>query len=265
MAEPRKAEPAWQRHGIVLGCPRRCGVPRVLTIGWDRSTHPQPLGSRFAPGSEVQARVIREDLETRSDDEHHEQQVEEVLPAQPPREPVGHVRHVVRRRSRVPLDERTHPVVLADLAGNGDRKDQADRGDRDQPQRGPPPPTDPQRRHLCSFLGDAAGPVADDDPTVEHPLALVAVESVLERAGLVRWQCGGVSHVGPIGRRRCARAESRPAVWRAAPIRRAGSRASSSEHSWFSGSSGDRRRSLPSTLCPGGGLGHRMWCAARLR
>ncbi len=130
--------------------------------------------------------MIREDLEPCSDDEHHEHQVEEVLPSKPPREPVGHVGHVVRRGPRVPFDERTHPVVVADLAGDGDRHDQTDCCDRDQPQRGPPPLTDPHRRNLGSLLGDAAGPIGDDDPAVEHALTLVRIQSVLERTRLVR-------------------------------------------------------------------------------
>ena len=95
--KPREAEPPGQSHGVIFGSPRLVGLVRVHPVGGNGPRpQPQPLGTRATAGIEVQAWMVSKNLQAGPDDEQHEDDVEEVLPAQPPREPRVDGRHVVR-------------------------------------------------------------------------------------------------------------------------------------------------------------------------
>src|SRR5690349_3927288 len=107
------AQPLRNGHRIVLGRPYTRCVAFVLAIGWNRSTHPQPFASRPTPRVQIQPRMVSENLYPRPDDKHHKDDVEQMLPAQPPRKSRVHRRRKTCRRSRVTLDETLYPLVLA--------------------------------------------------------------------------------------------------------------------------------------------------------
>jgi hypothetical protein len=71
----------------------------------------EPLrAGRAVPGS-IKPRVIRQDLDSRADDEHHEEHVQEVLQLQPPRK-AGIDRGRSLRDTRVCFDEGLHALKL---------------------------------------------------------------------------------------------------------------------------------------------------------
>src|SRR6185312_15782612 len=98
----RNAEPPGNRYGVALGRPdllwrnehiegpHLLAAPVVLgppyAIFWNRVQEPEPVGIRRAVPVPVEARMIGQYLDTRPDDEEHEEHVEKVLDPQPQRE-----------------------------------------------------------------------------------------------------------------------------------------------------------------------------------
>jgi hypothetical protein len=56
---------------------------RPERVGWHRRVDSEPISSRGGVPGPVEPRMIGEDLDTRSDDEDHDEQIEEVLPSHP--------------------------------------------------------------------------------------------------------------------------------------------------------------------------------------
>src|ERR1035437_706550 len=76
VAKTRNAQPFRDGHRVILRSPDT--IPRNFLL------EAEPLRAGGAIALPVQSRVIGEDLYTRTDDEHHKEQIEEVLQAQPP-------------------------------------------------------------------------------------------------------------------------------------------------------------------------------------
>ena len=128
------ADPARDVDRVLLGGPQRVGRHLLL--------EPEPLPSGGGVPGPVQPGVVGEDLDGRPDDEGHQEQVEEVLPADPGRDALLAVGR--RDGAGVPLDERLHGGQLAKGLGRGDAHYQEGDAERDQPEQvepaGPPHP-----------------------------------------------------------------------------------------------------------------------------
>jgi hypothetical protein len=118
--DPWNAQLFGQGNGILLRCPDSRRVITVTLVCGHRVAQPHPLGVRFAAGIEVQPRVVGKNLDARSHDEHHEQQVEEVLPPEPPGESGVDRIDVVHRGARIARDEILVPAVAGHLAHHSD-------------------------------------------------------------------------------------------------------------------------------------------------
>src|SRR5665213_3953003 len=83
----------------------------------------------------VQPRVVGKDLDTGANDEHHEEQIEEVLPAHPGGES-DDCRVVARRFDRpwILLYEALNGRLPAQSLGDGDGHDEDHEADREQPE-----------------------------------------------------------------------------------------------------------------------------------
>ena len=151
VAHPRQADARRQTDGVLLRRPQRVLGHRLL--------HPEPLVSGRAVAGPVQAGVVGEDLQAGAHDEDHQEQVEEVLPAQPRREPGSCTCAPGRVRAGVALDEVGHGGHVAQALGGRDRDHQSDRGDGDQPQQVEPAgPADADPRCHPVHLGDRTRP-----------------------------------------------------------------------------------------------------------
>src|SRR5512142_2724852 len=81
MPDSRNAEPARDRHRIILRGPK--AVPRDIML------EAKPLPTRGRVPSNVEARVIRQDLNPGADDKQHKERVQKVLCPQPERKTRG--------------------------------------------------------------------------------------------------------------------------------------------------------------------------------
>ena len=160
MAKPRQADLAREADRVLLRRPERIGRHRVL------DAKPVPAGRRVA--RPVQTRMIGQDLDAGTDDEDQQEQIEEVLQPQPDRETRRHVR--VRRLDRpgVPRDEVLNRRLAAQALRDGDRDDQQQKPDRQQPEQVEPPgATDAHPRRDPVHPRDRARP----GRRVDHVLA----------------------------------------------------------------------------------------------
>ncbi len=131
VADPRQADLSREADGVVLGRPQRFGGNRLLDA--------KPVLARSAVAGPVQARVIREDLHPRSDDEDHQEQVEEVHRSHPDRQAGVSLRAGREDRPGVVLDEPLHRADATQALGGRHRGDQAEQPDREQPEQVEPP------------------------------------------------------------------------------------------------------------------------------
>src|SRR6185312_9655805 len=113
------------------GCPQRV-VRRYRG-------HAQPLLARLAVALPVQPRMVDEDLPPRPDDEEHEEDVEEVLPADPGR----YARVGQRVRGQYLTGEARDEVLdgghVAQALPDGDQDDESHEADGRHPQEVEPP------------------------------------------------------------------------------------------------------------------------------
>ena len=191
-----------QCDGILFRGPHGVGIGAVATVGRYGPAQPQPLGVGFASRIQVKAWMVGEDLQARPNDEHHEQQIEEMLPAQPPREPRLDGLDVLGGCARVAGDELVKPPVAGHLPDDGDRQHQTRDPQRDQPQTAEPAPADADRRQLRTGLRDSAGPVVDDDRTVAVALVVIRLQRLPQWIGLPRLHVAPFSpcgHARPAG------------------------------------------------------------------
>jgi hypothetical protein len=148
--------------------------------------------------------VVCENLQPRSDDKHHEDDVEQMLPAQPARKSRIDRRRKACRRPRITVDETLHPLVLAQLLSQRDRQQQSGHTDRQQPQQVEPASANPNRRRLSLFLlRQSSGPLIEIDASIPYALARMLVKQGLKTgarnriATVVRYS---VSHCVPLSR-----------------------------------------------------------------
>src|SRR5579864_5921802 len=114
MANAGNAEPLRDGHGIVFR--------RPYTVFRDVMLEVKPIRAGRAVPPPIKARMIRENLDARADDEHHNEEIEEMQQPQPQ----GETRvHRLRRRSftGVARDEFLHAGHRAQLLGDGDSED----------------------------------------------------------------------------------------------------------------------------------------------
>src|SRR5438309_1140962 len=124
VADARNAQPLWKCHRVVFG--------RPYPVHWHRMLKAEPFGFRRAIPVPIEARVIREYLDARPDDERHEEQIEEVLQSQP--QGVAGVNLRGRRYAWVAREELLKPRALEQLLTDRDPEDQNDEGERYGPQ-----------------------------------------------------------------------------------------------------------------------------------
>jgi hypothetical protein len=159
---PGEAEPSRQRDRIVFGRPRPLGRFLLHPVARNRAAQSQPLPAGFAPGIELQTRVVGQNLYSGPNDEQHEQQVEEVQDAKPHRKS-GRDRRLKASLPGIGFDEVLDSRVGAQMLCNRDGDDQQRDADRNDPQRADPASAD-------AHLGDArhnrrntARPFREDD------------------------------------------------------------------------------------------------------
>jgi hypothetical protein len=123
--------------------------------------------------------MVGQNLQTRADDEHHQQQIEEVLPAHPRRDALLAVGR--RNRTGVVFDERRHSRHGAQFLSESDGDDQQHEADRDQPQQVEPLGfADPHPWCGAVADGQSARPVVGVDDVV---CAGELASEVFERGG----------------------------------------------------------------------------------
>ncbi|MEI2729466.1 MAG: hypothetical protein V9E85_10185 [Candidatus Nanopelagicales bacterium] len=120
MAKPGDSHLRRQRYRVILRGPHGGGIRAVSAIFGHRTAQPKPLSVRLTAGVQVEARMVGEDLQARPNDEDHEEEVEEVLPAQPPRESRIDRGHIVAGRTGVLVGEVLVPLLVRQLANDGD-------------------------------------------------------------------------------------------------------------------------------------------------
>ena len=155
--------PTWrgQADGVLLRRPQRLVGNRLLDA--------EPVLARRAVPRPVQPRMIAEDLQPRPDDEDQQEQVEEVLHADPDRKAGTRLRAGRLDGARVaddePLDRRHVAQTLRGRHGD----DQDDEPDRQQPEQVEPPVApDAHPRRDALHLGNRPRPRR----RVDHVLAL---------------------------------------------------------------------------------------------
>ena len=107
--------------------------------------------------------MIREDLQPRADDEHHEHDVEQMLPPQPGWKAGMDCRRITCRGAGELFDERLHPFELPQVLRQRNSDHQSGEPQRNQPQRRKPAAADSHRRHPRLFLRKSARPFVDID------------------------------------------------------------------------------------------------------
>ena len=129
--EPDRMPTSWQPDTVRQG--ERVHLRGVERIRGNRLLHPEPVLARGRVPGQVQARVVGEDRHARADDEDHEEGVEEMLPAEPGREPDGGTCREFRL-SRVLSNEFLDAGELPQTLRDGDACHEKDEPDRDQPE-----------------------------------------------------------------------------------------------------------------------------------
>src|SRR5262249_16913981 len=88
MPNSRNAQPARNRHAIIFGTPEteRSGTLAESGSFRNRMLKAEPFRAGRAIPVPKQTRMIRENLNSRTDNEQHHEQVEHVVKAKPPRE-----------------------------------------------------------------------------------------------------------------------------------------------------------------------------------
>ena len=184
MAKPRQTDLRREADRVLLGRPERVGGHRVL------DAKPVPAGRRVA--RPVEARMIGQDLDAGADDEDQQEQIEEVLQPQPGRE--TRRRFGVRRLDGpgIPRDEVLNRRLAAQSLRDGDRDDQKQEADRQQPEQVEPPgAADTYARRDAVHLRDRARPGRRIDHVLARcELPAVAANDVRRNARLRR--CGQI-------------------------------------------------------------------------
>src|SRR5579872_3299344 len=164
VTDARNAKPPWNGYRVAFGCPYLLGwnehvqdldnaaAPVVRgpphPVIRNRMQKAEPVGFRRAIPVPIKARMVREDLNARPDDEEHEEHIEEVLDPQPQREAA-----VNRRRrlgyARIARDELMKPGGRVQTLADRDPKDQNDERDRYDPQDVDPSLAQPDSGHLA--------------------------------------------------------------------------------------------------------------------
>src|SRR5579872_4429574 len=164
VTDARNAKPPWNGYRVAFGCPYLLGwnehvqdldnaaAPVVRgpphPVIRNRMQKAEPVGFRRAIPVPIKARMVREDLNARPDDEEHEEHIEEVLDPQPQREAA-----VNRRRrlgyARIARDELLKPGGRVETLADRDSEDQNDQGDRYDPQDVDPSLADADSRRLA--------------------------------------------------------------------------------------------------------------------
>jgi len=139
MADPGQPDLPGQADGILLRRPQR--------ISGNRFLDPEPVPARGAVPGPVQPGMIGEDLHSRPDDEHQQEQIQEVLHIHPPRQPGLGLGRGSRGDAGVGGDEPLHGSGGPQPLRGGDPHDQEHEPDRQQPAEVEPPvPPDPHPR-----------------------------------------------------------------------------------------------------------------------
>src|SRR5579863_2544655 len=125
MANARDAEPFRDGHRIVFR--------RPYPVFRDLFLEAEPVGARRAVSPPIETWMIRENLDPCSDDEHHEEEIEEVQKAQPERK-AGMDRAGRGSAARVAGNECLHPRHGSQLLRDGDSEDQQNQDKREDPQ-----------------------------------------------------------------------------------------------------------------------------------
>ena len=132
--------------------------------------------------------MVGENLDAGSDDERHEEKVQEMLHPQPCRETVGNGQRG-RRDAGVPQEEILHRRQFPQRLSHGHADDGEHKPDRQRPQHVEPTPADPDLGHDAN-LGR--------HPIVQEHAVVRRAEACLD--GIV-WECAGWFHdVCPAGR-----------------------------------------------------------------
>src|SRR5262249_7830433 len=89
MPKSRNAQPARNRHGIIFGSPEneRWGTLAESGSFRNRMLKAEPFSAWRAIPVEIQTRMFRENLNSRTHDESHQEQVEHMVKAKREREP----------------------------------------------------------------------------------------------------------------------------------------------------------------------------------
>ena len=159
--DPRETDLSGQADRVLLRGPQRLGRHRLLDT--------EPVFSRCTVPGPVETRMVGENLYSRPDDEDHQEQVEEVLHADP--DGKARVRLRVGRcdGAGMPGDEALDRRDRAQTLRGRHRNDEDHETDRKQPEETEPPiaaDTDTRRDPLR--LGDRPGPRRRIDDILAH-------------------------------------------------------------------------------------------------
>ena len=147
-----------------------------------RLLDPEPVPARGAVPRPVQPGVVGEDLQARADDEHHEEQVEEVLPSHPDRETRWPRACAGRDRARVAAMNRWTDGSPRSPFADRDRDDQQHEPDRQQPEQvEPPAATDPHPRGDAGRVRHRTRPRRRIDHVLAHGQRLAVAANHVRR------------------------------------------------------------------------------------
>ena len=151
MPEPRQTDMARQADGVLLRRPQGVGRNRLLDA--------EPVLAGGAVPRPVQPRVVAEDLQPGPDDEDQQEQVEEVLDADPDRQPGTRCGAGRLDGAGVTDDETLHGRHVAEPLRRRHGDDQDDEPDGEQPEQvEPPAATDAHAGSDALHLGDRPRP-----------------------------------------------------------------------------------------------------------